>query len=322
MAQSSNLATEKRGADFTTEFARCWREVPDKSLFGGLLIAWLALFHFLGNSVFGFVESPSLIQWMYASYTGNASDDGYGLLIPFIVFFLLWEKRDELLASPGRPWAPAIGLLLIAVLLHLLGYAVQQPRVSIVSFFFGLFALVGVVWGYHWMKLAFTPFTLFVFSMPWSSLDLMKSVTVPLQLFSSAVSCWIARVLLGFHVSAEGSSIRDALGVAKYEVSVGCSGIRSLFSLFVLMTAFGMITYRSPWRRLVLILISLPMALFCNVIRLVSVITAGEVFGPKASEVVHEWSGFFTYAIALGCMVALSRWWTEKPAARPVLSNA
>lgn len=322
---SEHSATNERAnsASLSVEFMRVWRGLHDKELFGGLLIAWVAMFHFLGNSTFGYIDSPSLFQWMYICYDNKGSDDGYGMLIPFIVFFLLWGKRDEFLALPGKPWAPAIGLLLIAVLIHLLGYAMQQPRVSIVAFFFGLYALLGVVWGRNWLKVAFMPFSMFVFCEPMSSLEVIKHLTMPLQLLASAISAWVAHGVLGFEVSRQGTHILDSFGVVRYEVSEGCSGIRSLISLFVLMTAFGMITYRSPWRRLALMLISAPMALFCNVLRLVSVITAGEVWGAKASEVVHEYSGFFTYALALACMLALSRWWSEKPVPEPVaLSNA
>jgi len=38
---------------------------PNKAFFFLLLAAWLALFHFLGNSVLGYIRTPSLLQWMY-----------------------------------------------------------------------------------------------------------------------------------------------------------------------------------------------------------------------------------------------------------------
>ena len=114
-------------------------------------------------------------------------------------------------------------------------------------------------------------------------------------------------------MTRRGTQILDAAGVARYDVAAACSGIRSLISLFVLMTVFGMLNYRSLWRRFGLMLISVPLALFCNVLRLISVIIAGEVFGANASKMTHEYSGFFTYAIAITCMVLLSRWWSEKP---------
>jgi exosortase len=160
----------------------------------------------------------------------------------------------------------------------------------------------------------FMPFCIFAFCMPVGTLELLKNITMPLQLMASSISGWIAHAVLGFNVSCQGTKIIDnASGVVKYEIARGCSGIRSLISLFALMTIYGMVTYRSPWRRLALVVTSVPLAIICNIIRLICVIIAGEVFGHKASEFVHEWSGFFTYALAIGCMVMLSRWWTEAP---------
>jgi hypothetical protein len=36
--------------DFRIEFLECWHRMPNKGFFLVLLAAWLALFHFLGNS--------------------------------------------------------------------------------------------------------------------------------------------------------------------------------------------------------------------------------------------------------------------------------
>lgn len=281
------------------------------------------MFHFLGNSTFGYIDSPSLFQWMYRCYTQPDSDDGHGMLIPFIVMFVLWRKRNELLALPRRPWVPAICFLALAILIHLLGFAAQQPRFSIVALFFGFYALVGLLWGADWLKATFMPFSIFAFCVPISTSETITNLTMPLRLMATAISTWAAHGVLGFEVTRRGTQILDATGVARYEVAAACSGIRSLISLFVLMTVFGMLNYRSGWRRLGLMLISVPLALFCNVLRLVSVIIAGQVFGVAASEVAHEYSGFFTYALAIACMVLLSRWWKENPLPQPtVLSQS
>ena len=313
MTEGPDATRKNANVGFTEEFMRCWRLLPDKVLFGFLMLSWTLTFIFLGNSTFGYIDSPSLLQWMYGCYTVPESDDSHGLLIPFIVFFVLWSKRDELLALPRRPWMPSIGFLAIAILIHVLGFAAQQPRLSIVALFLGSFALVGVIWGRDWLGATFLPFSIFAFCVPIGSLELIKNVTMPLRLLATAISAWAAHGVLGFEVTRRGTQILDAAGVARYDVAAACSGIRSLISLFVLMTVFGMLNYRSLWRRFGLMLISVPLALFCNVLRLISVIIAGEVFGANASKMTHEYSGFFTYAIAITCMVLLSRWWSEMP---------
>src|ERR1043165_2990589 len=96
--------------EFLGEFRQLWPQLPNKGLFFGLLAAWLALFHFLGNSTFGYVDTSSLFHWMYNDYdsVSPAADDGHGKLIPFVVLGLLWWKRKELLALPKQTWWPGL----------------------------------------------------------------------------------------------------------------------------------------------------------------------------------------------------------------------
>ena len=79
--------------EFRIEFMDCWQRLPNKGLFLVLLVAWLALFHFLGNSTLGYISTPSLLQWLHIIYQGedaSGSDDGHGKFIPFVVLALFW----------------------------------------------------------------------------------------------------------------------------------------------------------------------------------------------------------------------------------------
>ena len=87
----------------------CWRRLPNKGFFFLLLAAWLALFQFLGNSILGYIHTPSLFSWMHEAYRSSptsANDDAHGKFIPFLVVGLFWWKRKELLALPLRIWWP------------------------------------------------------------------------------------------------------------------------------------------------------------------------------------------------------------------------
>jgi hypothetical protein len=118
--------------EFRIEFLDCWQRLPNKAFFFILAAAWLALFSFLGNSTLGYVRTPSLLHWMYNAYNPGAndnaaSDDGHGLLIPFVVLGLFWWKRKELVALPLKAWWLGLVLLILGLALHVAGYAVQQP---------------------------------------------------------------------------------------------------------------------------------------------------------------------------------------------------
>ncbi|HKW27750.1 MAG TPA: archaeosortase/exosortase family protein, partial [Verrucomicrobiae bacterium] len=156
---------------FQANFVDCWRRLPNKGFFFLLLAAWLALFQFLGNSVFGYVHSPSLLYWMFNSYNSQSGsgDDAYGDIIPFLVIGLFWWKRKELLALPLRIWPPGLLLVGLGLVLHIMGYVVQEPRLSIVALFTGVYGLMGLAWGSSWLRHSFFPCFLFIFFVPLSS---------------------------------------------------------------------------------------------------------------------------------------------------------
>src|SRR5204863_2308400 len=157
------------------DLAEVWRKMPYKGLFLGLLGAWVVLFHFLGNSTLGYVNTPSLFGWWVGVHVQGriiegqgpaivqvlSSEEGFAFVVPWLVPCLSWWKRSELVALPKRIWWPALVLFFLALLLHLLGYAVQQTRFSLVAFFVGIYAMMGLVWGWPWLRVTLFPFFLF-----------------------------------------------------------------------------------------------------------------------------------------------------------------
>ncbi len=90
--------------EFRVAFLDCWHRLPNKGFFFILLAAWLTLFQFLGNSTLGYIHSrsPSLYRWMLDAYDPAGkylrSDDGHGVIVPFVVLALFWWKRKALLS--------------------------------------------------------------------------------------------------------------------------------------------------------------------------------------------------------------------------------
>ena len=310
-------------AGFRSDFQAFWRGIPSKGLFFASLAAWVALFHFLGNSTFGYAKTSSLFGWLNYSYTATP-DDQHGYLIPFVVLALFWMKREELLALPKRHWWPALLLLVFALLLHAGGYMVQQTRISVVAFFIGLYALMGLVWGPHWSRVSFFPVSLFVFCLPWSAVA--EDITHPLRLLATRLTSGICHIILGINVIQDGTRIFDANGAYQYEVAAACSGIRSLTAIFALTTIYGFMTFKSSWRTLLVIASAFPLAVAANVLRLTSIIVASEVFSPAAGKRVHEseWISLVPYVPAIIGMLLLGHWLREDkkphlPAVQPLI---
>ena len=298
-------ATPLRNPGFLDELGNCWRQLPYKPLFFGLFAFWLALFHFLGNSTLGYVDTPSLFGWLRWVYSRSV-DDEHGYLIPFVVAVLFWWKRQELMAIPKNPWWPALVLVVFALILHIFAFLVQQARISVVAFFLGLYGLTGVAWGFRWLVSSFFPFFLFAFCLPLSG-GLSEVVSFPLRLQATKITALFSQYALGINVIQDGSRIFDASGSYQYEVAAACSGMRSLTATVAIALIYAFVAFKSPWRRAIMIASAVPLAVAANVVRLTTIIVASETFGQEAGNYVHNssWLSLLPYIPAIAGVLFL-----------------
>src|SRR5438132_1490020 len=98
--------------EFQCELVAAWRRLPNKGFFFILLGCWLALFQFLGNATFGYIDTHSLLKWIYILGTAKSGetemDDNQMIIAPLVVLGLFFWKRKELLRQPMEIWAPAL----------------------------------------------------------------------------------------------------------------------------------------------------------------------------------------------------------------------
>jgi exosortase len=275
--------------EFRLEFADFWQRLPNKAFFLVLAAAWLVLFQFLGSSTLGYVHSPSLYRWMLDAYHPGGkfmeSEDGHGVLVPFVVLALFWWKRKSLLAVPIRTWWPGMLLVALALALHLFAYLVQQPKISVVALFLGLYGLMGAAWGPAWLRESFFPFLLFAFCVPLGTQ--MQAVSFPLRLLVCRL-VEIATAVLGLEVVRNGTGLINATQGYQYDVAAACSGMRSLIATIALAICFAFISFRTWKPRVVMIASAFPLAVLGNFLRMMAIVIAAEFGGQTAGNYVHE----------------------------------
>ena len=280
--------TKAAPADWRTDTMECWHRLPNKVFFFTLLVAWVLLFQFWGNSVLGYVHTSSLFAWLYNAYNlgGEAGEDAsIGNLVPFLVVGIFWWKRKELLVLPLQFWWPGLLMLVAALMLHMFGYLVQQPVPSIIALFMGIYALTGLAWGREWLRHSVYPFFLFAFSIPLTAH--LNFILFPLQLFI----CWLVEMvahIVGINVIRQGTQLMDPSGAYGYDVAAACAGMRSLIAVFLLATVYGFATFRAPGKRVFLMALALPFAVLGNMLRLLAIIIAAEMGGQEWGNYVHE----------------------------------
>ena len=118
-----------------------------------------------------------------------------------------------------------------------------------------------------------------------------------MQLLASRLASDILPVL-GVPTLQEGNVIQ--LPIMKLEVAEACSGIRSLMSLFTLAIFYGYFLEKSTFRRVLLALAAIPIAVAANAFRIVGTGLCVQYWDPdKALGFFHEFSGWVIFVVSL-----------------------
>jgi exosortase len=181
----------------------------------------------------------------------------------------------------------------------------------VVALFTGIFGLMGMAWGWAWLKESFFPFWLFIFCVPLSALA--TGITFPLRLLVTWLVAGAAN-LLTIHVSRVGTQLFAPDGSYQYDVVAACSGMRSLVAIFLLATVYGFVMFRSPGKRILFMALALPLSILGNFTRLMCVIFAAEIGGQSMGNFVHN-NWFFSlvpYIPAIAGLLLAGRWLENK----------
>jgi exosortase len=226
-------------------------------------------------------------------------DFSHGFLIPFFALFLLWDKRRDLERTPiaptwGGAWLVVLGLM--ELMLGVFGADLFLQRTSFILLAAGLiWTLLGkAMLG----QLKFVFFVLLL-AIPLPTI-LYNKITFPLQIMASTLASQLLQ-LVGVPVLREGNIIQ--LPAMPLEVAEACSGIRSLMSLFTVAVIYGYFLERATWRRWVLALSAVPIAVTANVARIFGTGLCVQYWDPdKAMGFFHEFSGWLIFVVSLSCL--------------------
>jgi exosortase len=231
-------------------------------------------------------------------------DFSHGFLVPFFAGYLIWNQRQRLKALPISPswsgiWITAIALILLVV--GSFGAELFLTRISIVFLLSGL-----TVSFYGWQHLKACAFALFVLllAVPIPAI-IFNQITFPLQILASKLASGILP-LMNVPVLREGNVIQ--LPAMPLEVAEACSGIRSLMSLGTLAVFYGYFLERSAARRVLLALMSVPIAVAANALRIVGTGLCVQYWDPdKALGFFHEFSGWVVFVVSLVILYSMHR---------------
>jgi len=103
---------------------------------------------------------------------------------------------------------------------------------------------------------------------------------------------------VGIEISCEGPDIFSPNKEWGYTVVLECAGLKSVRVLAFMAFFYGIWRVHKFHKAFLLALLSVPVAFFINVLRLVLVVGVGHGWGQEASNSIHLFSGFLTFPVA------------------------
>lgn len=283
-----------------------WREFLPEIAFVALATAMVfILFNFWGNRSNVGMEPPSLFVWIGDQWIHSGGDFSHGWVMPLISLGVVWMKRKELVAARLSANYVGMFILLLSLALHWAALRAQQPRVSLVAF-------VGVVWSIPYFLYGRKVAGLLLFPAGYLLLCftsyLLVSVTMPLRLTSCMVSCSLLNGI-GIASVRHGTAIYSSAGGGfNFDVADPCSGLRSLVVMTALTAPYAYFTQKSQIKRWFLFMMSIPLALMANIIRIVTIAVVAEIIGKQfAMSVYHEYSDYFIFTVAILLMISTGK---------------
>lgn len=250
---------------------------------------------------YGAVFADLIHTWFYDP------DYSHGVFVIPVTAYIMYARRRSMPRTLYFSWAGA-ALFAFGLLLRILGIALSVVPLEHFSL---LCVIAGVVWMlgggalFRW-SLPGLIYLLFMVRLPhflavrWSQ---------PLQAFSAKSAAYLLQTM-GIASLAEGNVIQ--LENERLDVAFACSGLQMMVAFMAVTAAMALLSEFPLLGRLALFLTAIPIAMFCNTIRIAATAIGFRFFeAASVRGVVHDFGGFAFIPIAIG-LVMLELWLFNK----------
>lgn len=242
--------------------------------------------------------------WWWTEWTWTGSFYAHATFVPFFVAVMIYRNRERLQAAPQkRAWSGAI-LILFAMLLLFFGERGSVAVVKSLSFVLLLFGAVLMVLGRSKMKILLFPLAFSMMMIPLIPDQLINSIAFPIQITSATMAVKMLNfILLPAH--QQGTLIQmDSYRMA---VELPCSGFKTLLSLMTFTAAFAYLLEAERWKRWTLFLMTIPLSLVINALRITIIGVFGELVSNQAADLFHNQGGFIVLFMAFFFLYTFAR---------------
>lgn len=219
----------------------------------------------------------------------NEPQYSHGFLIPFMAIGLGWCRRHRIPAGVARSSWPGILLLSVGAVLHISAGYLYFSVLDAAALLCMIAGAVLLVWGRRFFRGVWPAILFLSFMMP-LPFELERAMSAPLQLLGASEAAFYIQTL-GIPAVAQGSTI--LMVDTQLGVEEACSGMRMMMVFLAICVAAAIISERPRWEKIIILLSAIPIALVCNIARIVATAYAHHTVGSQMADLVfHDVSGW------------------------------
>jgi exosortase D (VPLPA-CTERM-specific) len=260
----------------------------------------------LATVLLGYMYADSL-AFLFGQWIGS-EDYSHGMFVPLISLFLIWQARHRIAEARAENSWWGLAVILVGLFLYWIGELATLYVLQHISLWMLIVGLVIASIGVRRARVIAFPLSYLLASIP-LPVFLYASLSSQLQLWSSALGVGCLQ-FVGVTAFREGNVID--LGPIQLQVVEACSGIRYLLPLTSLALLCAYLFKDRMWKRVVLVLSSIPVAIVVNGFRVGMIGVLVEWYGQGAAEgFYHLFEGWVLFMTSLGLLI-LEMWLLAK----------
>ncbi len=204
-----------------------------------------------------------------ANVWGTDPNWSHGFIIPLFSLYLLFSRREELKQAKRQICWAGLPLVLLGLVGEFMGiYTLKNYWISQLCVLLVLFGLVLYLAGPSIIRITWLPILFLIFAVPLPEL-MYNRMAMPLQNVAARGSMLMLRAA-GVNITNDASALHliSKSGIAQeLTVAEACSGMHLLMAFLALGVAMAYLDDKPMWQRLILVGAGIPIAIFCNVLR-------------------------------------------------------
>jgi exosortase A len=228
----------------------------------------------------------------------------HAFLVAPISLWLIWRMRPALAAltpGPGPVWLIPLAM---AALLWLLGDLAGVNAVAQLAATAMLVLAVPATLGTAVARAIMFPLLFLFFLVP------LGEFAMPQMMEWTADFTVAGLRLVGVPVYREG--LHFTIPSGNWSVVEACSGVRYLIASFMVGTLFAYLNYRSMWRRVAFMIVSLLVPVGANCLRAFMIVMLGHLSSNQlAAGIDHLAYGWILFGVVVAIMFAIGARWSE-----------